>query len=782
MVWSAVSGLPMQRDKSDGTLASGYYLKFYDAGTTTPASMSTDSTGGTTLAKCQVDSNGDYINGSGDVFVPHIDRDYKAVLYTNATDADNDTTASAVWVVDNLKQFQVGSTDIWNLYSGTPTQTSATTFTVTGDQRTTFAVGTRLKFTDASTLYGQVTSVAYTTLTTVTVTLDTGSLSGSLTEVYTSQSDVTSKPIGSPSVSYLPAGSGAVDTNVQAKLRETVSVTDFGAVGDGVTDDLVAIQRCVDAVGVAGGGTVFFPNGNYLISSNTVTGVNQFGIAIRYSNIRLVFESKSAVILPDRTILQKAISITSDVSASNPSTTLYDIEILGGTIDGQNDQSGAATNESSHCIDIRNAQRVKIHGMKLRRFRGDGLYIAYGSQNVWVFNNFIDGNRASSVSGVRQGVAVLSGREINIYDNHIQSCLIGVDLEPDDNQISAGYNYLKRVNVHHNYIRDMGSEGIALIAPLATSALDVTDINCESNILIDIDEALIDFDLETVNGQAERIRICGNISDGSNTFKGMNIGRMKNILIDSNVFPGNPGIGIHVFDNVDDITITNNVVSSTGGDACRLQESSSSTRVKATIANNNFESSSGDGLQIQGAWDAVVSGGNYVGTVSGISLQGSTVSGTATDLHAIVDGARLECTVNTGYSLVCGADIAKMKASSCNLINASGATNVSFIDSGVPKSMFYLNCEADISGAIYSDTRLVINNGDAPNKAVVTDAVQHSNTTAELEDISDTCNLVGKHTGKMVLNSTTGVMVFSAGNVAGSVWRNVDGTTAHTPV
>ena len=41
-------------------------------------------------------------------------------------------------------------------------------------------------------------------------------------------------------VGYQPAGTGAVATTVQTKLRETVSVKDFGAVGDGVTDDTAA--------------------------------------------------------------------------------------------------------------------------------------------------------------------------------------------------------------------------------------------------------------------------------------------------------------------------------------------------------------------------------------------------------------------------------------------------------------------------------------------------------------------------------------------------------------
>lgn len=65
--------------------------------------------------------------------------------------------------------------------------------------------------------------------------------------------------------SYTPAGTGAVTTTVQSKLRETVSVKDFGAVGDGVTDDTTAIQNAVNA---ASGKILCFPSGTYLISSS----------------------------------------------------------------------------------------------------------------------------------------------------------------------------------------------------------------------------------------------------------------------------------------------------------------------------------------------------------------------------------------------------------------------------------------------------------------------------------------------------------------------------------
>jgi hypothetical protein len=54
-----------------------------------------------------------------------------------------------------------------------------------------------------------------------------------------------------------------VQRTVQSKLRDVVSVKDFGAVGDGVADDTVAIQAALDS----GAGGVYFPSGNYLVSS-----------------------------------------------------------------------------------------------------------------------------------------------------------------------------------------------------------------------------------------------------------------------------------------------------------------------------------------------------------------------------------------------------------------------------------------------------------------------------------------------------------------------------------
>lgn len=113
----------------------------------------------------------------------------RAEIWLNGTydvqlDRSNDTT---VWTVDNVSSAGAATTTTiseWIALGDTPTFISTTQFSVIGDQRTTYQVGRRVKCTEtAGTVYGRVSAVAFTTITTVTVVLDSGNLDSGLTVV-----------------------------------------------------------------------------------------------------------------------------------------------------------------------------------------------------------------------------------------------------------------------------------------------------------------------------------------------------------------------------------------------------------------------------------------------------------------------------------------------------------------------------------------------------------------------------------------------------------------------
>ncbi|MBZ5749046.1 glycoside hydrolase family 55 protein [Metabacillus rhizolycopersici] len=69
-------------------------------------------------------------------------------------------------------------------------------------------------------------------------------------------------------VGYCIGNSGDNDTKgTNQKSTKVYNVKEYGAVGDGETDDTAAIQKTIDAVDKDRGGLVFFPTGTYLISS-----------------------------------------------------------------------------------------------------------------------------------------------------------------------------------------------------------------------------------------------------------------------------------------------------------------------------------------------------------------------------------------------------------------------------------------------------------------------------------------------------------------------------------
>lgn len=87
--------------------------------------------------------------------------------------------------------------------------------------------------------------------------------------------------IDSSKLSFLQAGAGALRRTLQSKLRDVISVLDFGAKGDGVNDDTGAIQAAITyALSLPNGGSVYIPTGTYKVTAQ-INIPNAAGVSIR---------------------------------------------------------------------------------------------------------------------------------------------------------------------------------------------------------------------------------------------------------------------------------------------------------------------------------------------------------------------------------------------------------------------------------------------------------------------------------------------------------------------
>ncbi len=90
---------------------------------------------------------------------------------------------------------------------------------------------------------------------------------------------------------------------IQLTPQDWVNVKSFGAKGDASTDDTVAIQRAIDwvstqASGTGGGGTVFFPQGFYVISATLILGKHVYlrGEGMATSTIKLAANANCDIV------------------------------------------------------------------------------------------------------------------------------------------------------------------------------------------------------------------------------------------------------------------------------------------------------------------------------------------------------------------------------------------------------------------------------------------------------------------------------------------------------
>lgn len=197
---------------------------------------------------------------------------------------------------------------------------------------------------------------------------------------------------GSSLVGFLQAGTGAVATTVQTKLRESVSVKDFGAVGDGLTDNQSSITAALTYCNSTGA-ELFFPAGNY----NFSTGGFQVN-----SGVRVYGEGPYS-----------KLTCTASASANSPIfyVTGERIKIDSLRIRYQNFQTGIW----SACIYVKNTCYESIFERLLLERGSYGIYCKYNTFNTgdtsinYFYSNSVRDIRISEYSQMAMFISVVNG-------------------------------------------------------------------------------------------------------------------------------------------------------------------------------------------------------------------------------------------------------------------------------------------------------------------------------------------------------------------------------------
>jgi hypothetical protein len=299
---SPVGGVAAQFFDNSGNVLTGGKLYTYAAGTTTPQTTYTTSAGNIAWSNPIILDAAGRVSGSGEIWLTDGSQ-YKFILRDS-----NDVLIATYDNVIGINSNFVNFTNQQEIQIATAGQT---VFNLTTTQ---YQPGTNslTVFVDGVNQYGPGAQYAYVETDADTVTFTNGLHVGAEVKFTTSQLNSSSGQTaaqtaftgfkgqigtvqdlagndGSDWIGFEAAGANVVARSAQEKLRDWVSVKDFGAVGDGIADDTFAIQQAI-----ATANSVLFPVGTYRITQTIEIGTQKALIG-EYPQSRWVLGGKSTI-------------------------------------------------------------------------------------------------------------------------------------------------------------------------------------------------------------------------------------------------------------------------------------------------------------------------------------------------------------------------------------------------------------------------------------------------------------------------------------------------------
>ena len=163
--------------------------------------------------------------------------------------------------------------------------------------------------------------------------------------------------------------------------NNAVSVLDFGAVGDGVTDDTAAIQEAIDTV--PAGAVVYFPPGTYAVSQTKGT-YDYWGILVDRGDITLEGSGQAKIIrtAPDLTNYADCYPplFIGKPDSDSDNDAIENINIINLGFEGSNQQhsvQGNSLTDKRTAIELKNTRDVKIIGCEFTKIDSSAITTQY---------------------------------------------------------------------------------------------------------------------------------------------------------------------------------------------------------------------------------------------------------------------------------------------------------------------------------------------------------------------------------------------------------------------
>lgn len=217
-------------------------------------------------------------------------------------------------------------------------------------------------------------------------------------------------------IGYQNPAAGSVARTVQTKLQEWISVNDFGALGNGSTDDTSAFNAWLSYLG-SSGVTGYIPAGTYILSSSlSVTAVSGVSISIMGAGNEVA-------------ILQWT-SATNGITANIPSGSIWyspcAFELRGvSLVTTQASTSTVALTVNGNAVSGRSTSMIKVEDCTIRGNSataqwGNGIDYVDCSQSNTSFVYIFGANQTKTSYGIN-----ISGISTGISTQHIiQACQI----------------------------------------------------------------------------------------------------------------------------------------------------------------------------------------------------------------------------------------------------------------------------------------------------------------------------------------------------------------------